>query len=66
MSHSRVGAIGVGGTVTANDKFGNHTGNAQQQHASHINNDECGTTILTGHVRETPYIAQSYGSTGRG
>ncbi len=52
--------------MTAHDKLCHHAGDAQQQDADGIDEDEGCTTILAGHVGETPYVAQANSRTGRG
>ena len=58
-----IGTSRIGSTMTADDKFRNHTRDAQQEYASDIHDDEGSATFLTCHIREAPYIAQSYGTT---
>jgi hypothetical protein len=50
--------------MTANDNLTNHTWDAHSQYAQAINHDKGTTTILSGHIWETPYIAQSGCRTG--
>ena len=52
--------------MTADDELADHTGNAEQQDAEHVDDDEHGATVLTRHIREAPYIAQTYGRARRG
>ena len=66
ISHARIGAIRVGGTMTANDKLRHHAWDAKHQHTADINQDEHGATILARHIRETPNVTKPDGTTRRG
>ena len=59
VRHLRISAIGVGSAMTTYDKLRHHAGNAQQQHATYIYKDKGGTSVLSGHVRKTPNVAQA-------
>ena len=61
-----VGPSGIGGSVAAYDELTHHAGDAQKQDASQIDDDEGRTSVLPHHIRETPHVAQSNGSAGRG
>ena len=52
--------------MASDDELAHHAGDAQQQHARQIDDDESRTTILARHIRETPHIAQSDGRACRG
>jgi hypothetical protein len=43
--------------MATNDKLAYHAWDAKQQYTEYIDNDKNGTTILTRHIRETPYVA---------
>ena len=62
-THLPVGSRSVCLSMTADDKLTDHTGNTQQQHTDDIDDDENGTSILTSHIRETPYVTQSHSGT---
>jgi hypothetical protein len=51
--------------MTTNNKLTYHTWHTQQKDACHIHQQESGTTILAGHIWETPYITQAYSRTSR-
>ena len=58
-----IGTCRIGLRPASDDKFANHAGNAQQQYASYIDQDEDGTAILACHIGETPHVTQTYGRT---
>ena len=51
--------------MAADDKLIDHTGYAEEEHTCKIEKNEHGTTILPGHIGETPHVAQSDGRTCR-
>ena len=61
-----VGTVGVGRTVTADDKLGEHTGDAQHKHTEDIDQNEGCAAILARHIGKSPHIAQSDGTAGGG
>jgi hypothetical protein len=58
-----IGTCGIRGTMTADDKLRNHTWNAQQEHTSDVYQNKGCATFLTSHIREAPYVTQTYGAT---
>ena len=51
------GCIGCG--MTADDEFTHHARQSEQDDTYQIDENEGGATILTCHIRETPYITQT-------
>ena len=64
--HLAISPARIGSSMTTNDKLAHHTRNAKHQHTSYIYQNEGGTTVLSGHIRETPHVAQSYSRACRG
>ena len=58
-----IGTSRIGSTMTTDDKLRNHTRDAQQEYASDVNQDKGCATFLTSHIREAPYVTQTYGAT---
>ena len=58
-----VGASCIGSTMATDDKLRNHTRDAEQKHASDVHQDKGCATFLTSHIREAPYVTQTYGTT---
>ena len=52
-----IDAAGVGSAVATNDELAEHAGNAQQEHAAQIDEDEGCAAVLARHVGESPYVA---------
>jgi hypothetical protein len=46
--------------MATNDEFTDHTGNTQQQHTPHIDDDKYSTAILASHIGKTPHVSQTY------
>ena len=59
LGHLCINTTGVSCTMTTDDELTQHAGNAKQQHAAQVDKDEGSTTVLAGHIGESPYIAQS-------
>lgn len=57
---ARIGTGCVGSTVSADYELAEYAGQAKQEDADNIDDDERGTTVLTCHIRESPHITQSY------
>ena len=50
-------------SMTTNNKLTDHTWYAQKEHTTNVNHDKHGTSILSCHVRKSPYITQSHSRT---
>ena len=56
----------IGGRMTPDDKFAQHTRQSEQQDTHQIDKDKGGTAVLTRHIGETPHIAQADSTARRG
>jgi len=65
-THLGVCPVGVGRSMSPDDKLSNHARNAQQQYTCHIYQDECRATVLAGHVWKAPHVTQSHRAAGSG
>ena len=55
-----VGTCGIGVGVAADDELGNHAGDAKQEDAAQIDEDEGCSSVLSCHIGETPDVSQTY------
>jgi hypothetical protein len=51
--------------MSSDEKFADHDGYAQHEHAAQVYQDESGTAVVARFVRETPNVAQAHGRAGR-
>ena len=58
-----IGTCGIRCTMTTDDKLRNHTWNAQQEYTSDVYQNKGCATFLSSHIREAPYVTQTYGAT---
>lgn len=66
LAHLAIRTPGVGSAMTSDDKLIHHARYAQQQHAAYINQNEGGAAVLSGHIRESPHIAEAHCRARRG
>ena len=52
--------------MTTDDKLGDHPGDAKHKYTRKIDHDERRATVMTGHVRKAPDVAQAHCRARRG
>ena len=66
LAHLAIRTPSIGSAMTSDDKLIHHARYAQQQHTAYINQNEGGAAVLSGHIRESPHIAESHRRARRG
>jgi hypothetical protein len=59
-SHLKIRPCRIRLSMTTDDELAYHSRYTKQKHASEIYQDECCSTVLTGHKGETPHVAQAH------